>query len=113
MDSIKKAIERAECFKFDTLKYYCPWCGLELTGNTQGSGHVNETEAWEGNDCEFSVGSTSIYGRHSEPISTRQVLDWRIAMNEKWLATIPTVIESTKRTVTELKAQRLGLTMER
>lgn len=86
--NINASIKMAKCFDFDSLEYYCPWCGLKLRGSAPGSYHADEERAWGQYECDYSVGATSIFNRYSQPISTIEVLMSRISESESWVKNV-------------------------
>lgn len=57
------------------MKYYCPWCGLELVSNQAGATHKDPAKAWEYNEvfhgggCEYQVGDFLAHQPKNLPIS--------------------------------------------
>lgn len=54
------------------MKWFCPWCGLELESNRAGASHVNNFIAWESVECEYMVGDFWADRENNYPISELQ-----------------------------------------
>jgi hypothetical protein len=101
---LNHSLEIAECFDYSSLKYYCPWCGLKLTGGENGCHHEDENRAWGLHECEYEVGAVSSFGSHSQPISTTQVLELNILKGEQWLKDLPKLRKTKKQELADLQA---------
>ncbi|MBB1389509.1 hypothetical protein H5185_08745 [Shewanella sp. SG44-6] len=98
------SLAMAECFDYSSLKYYCPWCGLKLTGGENGCHHEDENRAWGLHECEYEVGAVSSFGSHSQPISSAQVLELNILKGEQWLKDLPKLRKTKKQELADLQA---------
>lgn len=60
------------------MKWFCPWCGLELESNQAGATHINSVQAWNRSECEYQIGDISRYSSKNYPISELQKERWRV-----------------------------------
>lgn len=51
------------------MKWFCPWCGLELESNRAGASHIYPHSAWEGYGCEYQVGDFLAKQEKNYPVS--------------------------------------------
>lgn len=51
------------------MKWFCPWCGLELESNKAGSTHKEPVQAWCKMECEYQVGDVSAQFDKNYPVS--------------------------------------------
>lgn len=51
------------------MKYFCPWCALELESNQAGAAHKNPNAAWMKMECEYQVGDFSAGMPKNYPVS--------------------------------------------
>lgn len=54
------------------MKWFCPWCGLELESNQAGATHIHPVYAWNQSECEYQVGDVSKHFEVNYPISELQ-----------------------------------------
>ncbi|ENO3963798.1 hypothetical protein ACBH03_001808 [Vibrio vulnificus] len=76
---------------YGKLKFYCPWCDLELEGRDIGQTHLCPREAWERYECEYQISQED-----KPPISTLDRLEESLNRRMQMLQNLPGEIETLK-----------------
>lgn len=71
------------------MKYYCPWCRLELKSNEAGATHKDPNHAWNFSECEYQVGDFLSNHKDNYPISELDLEESKLKTLRKQLENIP------------------------
>lgn len=87
------------------MKWFCPWCSLQLISNQAGAGHVNENEAWGRFECEYQVGDFSAVMQNNFPVSELQREKANLAYHKLVRRQTNKLIKETTEKVAQLQAE--------
>lgn len=51
------------------MKWFCPWCGMELESNQAGASHKQAHYVWDKYECDYQVGDFQAKKEKNYPIS--------------------------------------------
>lgn len=87
------------------MKWFCPWCDLELTSNQAGATHQNPTQAWYKMECEYQVGDVSGAMKKNYPVSEFEREKQELKIMEENRTQLTRSINAHRITVTKLEKE--------